>query len=170
MRGDVWAKGVLYRRHARDVANLAARLLGRRADALDVVQDVFVDALRSMATMRDPSAFRGWLMTSTVRQAHRRFRRQRLLRSLGMDRGLDDATLDLLAQEDVSAERRIELARASAVLAKQSPRARFAWMLHRVEGEAMPAVAEALECSLATVKREIQKVDLEIRSTLEEAE
>ena len=56
-RGGVRA---LYERYARVIHGV---LLARapRADVEDLVQDVFLSAWRRLETLRDPSAFGGWL-------------------------------------------------------------------------------------------------------------
>jgi RNA polymerase sigma-70 factor (ECF subfamily) len=58
--GDEVAFGRLYERYARVVHGL---LLARapRTDVEDLVQDVFLSAWRRLDTLRDPSAFGGWL-------------------------------------------------------------------------------------------------------------
>ena len=48
LAGDRVAEAQLYRRHARVIANVAARLLGSRADAEDIVQETFVIALENL--------------------------------------------------------------------------------------------------------------------------
>jgi len=154
-RKDAWAEAAIYRRHAGDVANLAARLLGNRSDALDVMQDVFVSALEELASLRDPAALRPWLRQRTVSQVHRVFRRRRWWRIFGASRAERDAGLDALASSSVSPEQRVELARISELLATLPTRERIAWVLHRVEGETLPETARLCALSLATVKRDI---------------
>jgi RNA polymerase sigma-70 factor (ECF subfamily) len=58
--GDEGAFGRLYERYVRVVHGL---LLARapRADVEDLVQDVFLTAWRRLESLRDPSAFGGWL-------------------------------------------------------------------------------------------------------------
>ena len=60
-RGDAWAEEALFRRHVGRVAQLAAHLLGRTAEADDVVQDSFVialeHALKVQASGRDTAEF-----------------------------------------------------------------------------------------------------------------
>lgn len=153
--GDEWAEAAIYRRYAMRVANLAARLLGDRADAMDVLQDVFMEALSELHTLRDPGALRAWLLRRTVNKVHKRFRRRKLRRLLGLDRGAGELQLDALAAAGCSPEDHAELARVSSVLATLPPRQRTAWVLHRVEGETLPAVAEACAVSLATAKRDV---------------
>ena len=55
------AEAELYKRHARAVGAVAARLLGRSADAEDVVQDTFLTAFERIRQLRDPELFRPWL-------------------------------------------------------------------------------------------------------------
>jgi RNA polymerase sigma-70 factor (ECF subfamily) len=58
--GDRAAFGELYSRYARTIhAILLARV--PVADAEDLVQDVFISALKQLPVLRNPGAFRGWL-------------------------------------------------------------------------------------------------------------
>jgi RNA polymerase sigma-70 factor, ECF subfamily len=72
--GDRAAFARLYERHARMVHGvLLARVAP--ADADDLVQDVFLLALRNLASLREPAAFPGWLLTIARNRAndfHRR--------------------------------------------------------------------------------------------------
>jgi RNA polymerase sigma-70 factor, ECF subfamily len=161
--GDVACKEQLYRRHVRYIAGMSARLLRSLDGAEDVTQDTFAIAFAKIDTLREPAAFRGWLASIAVSQVHRLLARQRLLRLIGLDRGLDDAPLDALARHDCGLEARSELAALDAVLKQLPPRHRIAWMLRHVEGEPLDAVAEACRCSRATVKRWIAAADVRVR-------
>jgi len=55
--GDVSALAALYDRYAVAVYRLALALLGREADAEDVLQDVFLGLLRRSRDLRDPRAY-----------------------------------------------------------------------------------------------------------------
>jgi RNA polymerase sigma-70 factor (ECF subfamily) len=162
--GSVACKERLYRRHVAYVGGMAARMLRSIDQSEDVVQDSFVIAFSKMDSLREPAAFRGWLAQIAVSQVHRRLSRQRLLRFLGLDRGLDDAPLDELARDDTTAEVRSELAALDLVLQELPPRQRIAWMLRYVEGEPLEAVAEACDCSLATAKRWIAAGDERVKA------
>lgn len=162
-RGDGWAKEALYRRYFSLVWGTAVRLLRSRNDAEDVVQDTFATALDQIGDLREPGAVGGWLVQITVRLVHRRFRRRKLLRLLGLDQSTDDATLSRLAQPGLGAEARAELAVLDGVLAELSDVQRVAWMLRHVEGFSLEEVASASGCSLATVKRRLQAADERVR-------
>lgn len=152
---DRQAEEALFRRHAKDVADVAARLLQSRADAEDVVQETFVIALTRLDRLRDPARVRQWIVRIAVRQVYRRLRKRKLLRALGLDRGTDDATLVAMAAPDLDPERRAELALLDVQLARIPPKERVPWILHHVEGATLPEVADACDCSLATAKRRI---------------
>lgn len=166
LAGDPWAREALYRKHFRAVFVTALRLLASRAEAEDVAQDSFLAAFRDIGAIRNPSAIGGWLLKITVRQVHRRLRRRRLLRTLGMDRGLEDGALELLAAEDSGPEVRVELGRLDRVIGELPSAQRVAWMLRRVNGHSLEEVAAACECSLATAKRRIRAADDRVRQHL----
>ncbi|HKP60644.1 MAG TPA: RNA polymerase sigma factor [Polyangiales bacterium] len=161
--GDRWAQEAFYRKYVQLVWGVSLRLMGNRADAEDVVQDTFAEALRDARQMRDRSVIRGWLMSVAVHQAHRRFRRRRLLRTLGLERGHDATSLDALASRQAGPEQLAELRRLSELLARQPTRRRIAWTLRYIEGCSLDEVAEYCGCSLATAKRDISAAHDEIR-------
>jgi RNA polymerase sigma-70 factor (ECF subfamily) len=80
-QGDRAAFGALYERYARMVHGI---LLAHASysDVDDLMQDVFVRALRQLSALRDPGAFGGWLCSIARRAAtdHARARRRLLFR------------------------------------------------------------------------------------------
>jgi RNA polymerase sigma-70 factor (ECF subfamily) len=161
-RGDSWAEEALFRRHVGRVAQVAQRLLGRTAEAEDVVQDAFVIALEQLPKLREGSAFRAWLLRIVVHQAHRRYRKRRMLTRLGFVSD-DGEALSGQAREDTDPEMKAELRKLDRVLSELAARERFAWVLRHVEGYQLEEVAAACDCSLATVKRWIARADERVR-------
>jgi RNA polymerase sigma-70 factor (ECF subfamily) len=153
--GDRWAEEAFYRRHVREVVGLAQRLLGNSWDAEDVAQETFIAAFQLWGQLRDSERARSWLMQIAVRQVHRKFRKRRLLRLLGLDHAVDDLPLDALAHDDTSAEVRSELMVLESVLKSMPAKRKIAWMLRHVEGLPLEEVAQQCDCSLATAKRRI---------------
>ena len=156
--GDRWSRDMLYRRHAHYLLAISARLLSSRGEAEEVVQDTFVVGFEQLGTLREPGALRGWLAQIAVSLVRRRLRRGRLLRFLGLDQPAD-ATLEALASPTIRPDDRTELALIDQVLRRMRADLRIAWMLRRVEGLALPDVASACTCSLATAKRRIAAAD-----------
>jgi RNA polymerase sigma-70 factor (ECF subfamily) len=154
LEGNDWAEEALYRRHVELVLGTAKRLLGNADEAADVAQDSFLTAFEKLGTLRDASTFKTWLMQIAVRNVHRRFRRRRILRWLGLE-DLDEGTLETFASADAPLEVRVDLGTLGAVLSKLPPDLRLPWMLRHVEGHELTEVAALCNCSLATAKRRI---------------
>src|SRR3954466_8920500 len=91
--GATTAQGELFRRHAPRLLPMLIRLLSSHSDAEDALQDTFISAFATLDHLKDVDSFGGWLRQVAVHQAHRRFRRRRLFRVLGLDRHVPDATL-----------------------------------------------------------------------------
>jgi RNA polymerase sigma-70 factor (ECF subfamily) len=161
-QGDMRAAEMLYRRHAAFALNLAVRIAGSSHDVEDVVHDAFLRAFDSLASLRNPKAFKSWLEI-VVHAVRSRLRRARLMRMLGLGRG-GDVDIDCIASEDASPRVRAELAQVYALLQTLSPDDRIAWTLRFVEGHDLKAAAELSNCSLATVKRRILRAQRYIDS------
>ena len=172
LSADRSAEALLYRRHAARIARTAARLLRSHSEAQDVVHDTFIAAFSALEQLRDPRGFAGWLLQISIRLAHRRLRRDRLLRRLGFVGWTEDACLAQLAESDAPPEVRAELALLDALLQRMRSAQRIAWMLRRVDGYRLEEVAEACDVSLATAKRWISAADALVRAhvNLEEAD
>jgi RNA polymerase sigma-70 factor, ECF subfamily len=157
--GEDWAREALFRRHAPMVAGIAFRLLGRDEDVDDLVQDSFVEALRSLDRLQAPQAFASWLASIVVRTSSKVIRRRRLLTRLGLRRG--DAAIDLdavvsrTAPPDVATELRALYSRIEALPARE----RVALVLRRVEGLGIDEIAALIGASPATVKRRIAEAE-----------
>lgn len=68
-RGDREAFGRLVVRYERAVYGTAFRRLADHAEAKELCQEVFVQALRKIHQLRDPRCFGGWLRSITRRMA-----------------------------------------------------------------------------------------------------
>lgn len=162
--GDRRAEELLYVRHVGYVTSLCLRLLGRRDEAEDAAQDTFVDVLEQIGSLREPNRVRHWITRIAVHKAHRRFRRRKLLRSLGLydGPGGEEALLPPSLQH-ATQEQAVELDRLSRVLSRLPDEQRAAWVLRYVDGHKLEEVAALCDCSLATAKRRIGAADSVIR-------
>ncbi len=138
------------------VQGLAFRLLGKDADLDEVVQDAFVEALSSLDSLRDPSAFRSWLGTIVVHRARLHIRR-RVASAVGLGKP-DGVDVDLLVDAGTP-DLALELSEARTCIAALGPEERTALLLYRVEGYTLPEVAAEMRLSLATVKRRLASAD-----------
>lgn len=152
-----------YRAHAGFVAAVAHRLMGRDSDVDDVVQDVFLDAMKGLRNLREAEAIRGWLRVVTVRKCRRRLTTRRLKGMLGFD---DAPAYADVSSPDASPEQRALLARIYTFLDEVSAAERLAWILRYLDDEKLEDVARLTDCSLATAKRRIAAAELHIKARL----
>jgi RNA polymerase sigma-70 factor (ECF subfamily) len=151
-----------FRRHAAAVASIGFRILGSRAEAEDLVQDVFLRARRWLDRIEEPGALRGWLTVVAVREARHRLRIRRMRAVLGID---DAPRYAAVADSSASPHEVTLLAEVYRLLDTVTIEGRLAWTLRHVQGMTLPEVAEHCGCSLATAKRRIASV----HQTIEEA-
>ncbi len=154
-----------YRAHARYVGGVAYRLLGRDDEVDDVVQEVFVELVRSWARVRDPAALRGWLATVTTRVVAKKLGRRRTQRFFGVGGPLP-ADYERVASAGATIEERALLAQVYRELDRLPAAERVAWTLRHVEGLRLEECAVRCECSLATVKRRIRAGHTRLASRL----
>ena len=79
--GDRQAFGELVRRYERAVYVTVYRRLGNHAEAQEMCQEVFMQALRKIGQLRDPRCFGGWLRSIAARMAINRALRRAPLAS-----------------------------------------------------------------------------------------
>ena len=65
-RGDMDACAAIYRRYGTACYNLALRILGERAAAEDVVQEVFLKMMNTLSGFRGDAPFGVWLKRMTA--------------------------------------------------------------------------------------------------------
>jgi len=154
----------VFTRYAPYVASIGLRLLGRRQEVEDLVQDVFLEAYRGLRKVREIRAVKGWLATITVRQVSRRLRRQRLAHRLGWRQ--TEADYENAAGSDASPEQRLFLARVFAALDRLPVKQRVPWVLRYIEGEPMERITAMCGISRATAHRRISAAHEVVRKAV----
>lgn len=152
----------IFREHAAYVAYIGVRILGQDDEIDDLVQDVFVEALRGLRGLRDAGALRGWLGRVTVRAASRRLKVRRLRRFFGLDEGRAYEH----AWTGASPEQCALVARVYGALDDVPAKHRIAWILRVVEGEPVDEVARLCDVSRATAKRWVGAVQQRVERML----
>ncbi|MCC6217151.1 MAG: sigma-70 family RNA polymerase sigma factor [Polyangiaceae bacterium] len=155
-RGDRSAAGELFDRYALVVRRVLARILGVDAELGDAVHDVFVEALRSAAGIREPERLEFWLVGIAVHRARSIIRRRTRARWLifrapeelpDIPSGAPDPAVD-------------EQVRATYVVLRSMPAdLRIAFALRFVDGMKLEEVAGACGVSLATIKRRLREAE-----------
>jgi RNA polymerase sigma-70 factor (ECF subfamily) len=153
--------GQLFSEYQRYVAKIGGRILGTGSEVDDLVQDVFMAALRDVHKLRDRTRLKPWLATITTRMATRRRARRGLQKSqLSGSDGLVEVPCSR-----PSPEYRAEAQSSVQRLLKLPPELRKPWLLKHVEGASLQNIAEACACSPSTAQRRIRLASLRILGT-----
>jgi RNA polymerase sigma-70 factor, ECF subfamily len=164
--GDVAAFELLAGAHADRLFAVLLRLLGDRAEAEDVAQEVMLRAWRGIGRFRGGSSFFTWLYRIAVNEASRSLGR----RSRRPATGSADAAVSLPAPAEQQPEQqaeRAELRRAvSAALAGLTPAQRTAVVLRDIEGLPTSAAAEIAGVSQAAFKSRLHEARLKLRAAI----
>lgn len=105
--GDREAFGTLVRRYLRLAHTVARSIVPQMADAEDVCQEAFLEALVRLDSCRDPARFSGWLLTIVRNKA---YNRRRYLRRREAE-PLDDLAPAASTGDPATATERAELRR-----------------------------------------------------------
>lgn len=149
-RGEPDALARLYAEHAGRLTAVAARLLGSRADAEDVVQDLFVGLPEALGRYEERGQVGAWLRRLVIRLALGRLRAERRRGEEPLDvRAIDQPRSAARRQgagsppADVLVDR-VALERAVAALPEPL---RLVFLLREVEGYAHDEIAALLGIS-----------------------
>ena len=125
-RGDMDACAAIYRRFGTACFNLALRILGDRAAAEDVVQEVFLKMMNTLPGFRGEAPFGVWLKRMTANATIDTLRAGQ--RFADED---PEALFASMASRNVDADLRVD---AWTLLMRLPPRARAVLVLHELEG------------------------------------
>jgi len=171
--GDRKAFDELVLRYQRSAMAVSYRLLGKAEDAQEVVQEAFLKAYKSLASLEKPEAFAGWLMR-IVSNLSLNARRNRATRKTGaLDEMFDRGVRDPEAGGDsVDPERVLEGRelgdRLKTALEQLPEKQRLAVLMFTIEGLPQKQVAEALECSVEAVKWHVFQARKKLRELLKD--
>jgi RNA polymerase sigma-70 factor (ECF subfamily) len=177
--GDPKAFEALVRRYQRWVFTLALRMLGDRAEAEDMAQEIFLKAYRGLGSFRGASRFSTWLYSIASHHCLNSLeaRRRRPASSPGPDPGSrslehhdSPAALDRVADGAPLADailERADLARiVQAELRSLTPDHRLILILRDIQGLSYEEIAEALRLELGTVRSRLHRARLEMKARL----
>jgi RNA polymerase sigma-70 factor, ECF subfamily len=166
-RGDGAALAQLYDRYAGTMLALAQRIVGRGAEAEDVIHDVFLETWRHSA---DYDAARGsvksWLL---LRTRSRSLDVQKSARVSKKAAGLDDAWLAELGDPSRDTTASADQGRVRQVLLALSPEQREVLLLGYFEGLSSSEIAERVGVPLGTVKSRVAAALSALRGALSDS-
>jgi RNA polymerase sigma-70 factor (ECF subfamily) len=159
--GDKAAFEEIYRRHLGRVYALCLRLTADAALAEELTQETFVHTWQKLGSFRGESAFTSWLHRLTVNRVleHQRSRRRYRARVVPAE---DQQGLEPRARQG-QPEAGIDLERALELLPEG---ARTVFVLHDVEGYLHTEIADLLDVSEGTTKKQLHRARMLLREAL----
>ena len=148
------------------VYNLAYRFTHNAEDACDISQEVFMKVFKSLGRLKDSSAFDAWLRRVTVNACMDHLRRRPNEQTLELYPCLEQEYIAGSGCTDApveDGELRRMISRAVDQLPKRQKRV---FVLRHYEGLALKEIAEALNCSLGTVKAHLFRATRRLRKLL----
>lgn len=182
--GDLQAFEKLVGRYEGRLFRAAYMLVGNRHDAEDVVQDALVLSWKRLHLLREPEAFRGWLLRICTNEANSVLRRRGRRAthssapedldalegaSAAASRGDGIGTRRLAAQGDPSHSNEVnaQIAALSEVLARISPELRACWTLREVEEMSYKEIAQTLGVTEATARGRLARARAVVMEQME---
>ena len=159
IEGQANAPELAWDRYAPLVHGIVSRALGPDAEVEDVTQEIFYRLFSRIRTLRKPEALRSFVISFAIRIVKWELRRRRARRWLTLSETGDVPDEQLMVMD---AESRYSLRRLYTMLDRLSTRERLVLVLRHVEGMTLEEIAEAMELSLATVKRGLRRASLRV--------
>jgi RNA polymerase sigma-70 factor (ECF subfamily) len=173
---DKAAFEALVKRYQRNVYGLLYKLAPDWPDSSDMAQEVFIRIWRSIATLRNPHAFRSWLNQLVTNLFYDELRKRPKHATISIDESLksddseDNQTRDIAdhsALPDELTQRR-ELSEAINSAIEQLPtQFRRVIVLRELEGLSYDEIASITESEIGTVKSRIARARAKVQCMLE---
>src|SRR5437016_3489708 len=160
--GDLEALEALYRAFETPVYNLALRMLRTPEDAEDVLQETFLEVVRSIKQYRGEGHLWGWIKRIAASKALMRIRRNQVR----VTEQFDEEAVGVHAGHGAvaGAPARIDLERAFERLSETS---RSVVWLHDVEGYTHEEIAELMGKTVSFSKSQLARAHARLRRMLD---
>jgi RNA polymerase sigma-70 factor (ECF subfamily) len=155
-RGERAAIEAVLQRHATMLERVLIRLVGPNADAEDLLQETFAEAITAFARFRGDAAVGTWLYRIAVNVAHKQLRRpqRRCTVSLEVVAGAASDT-DARRRPDELAQRRQLVERLYTHLDALAAKKRIAFLLHVIDDRSLAEVAALMGATRAATKSRV---------------
>ena len=168
-RGDMKAHEIIYRTFGPPVYSLMARMTGSTHTADDLLQETFIEVIRSIGRFRGDASLATWIRKIAVSKCLMHMRsawqnRATLFRDLGEDHLPYEPAV---ACDTPLTQAQMDLERA---LARLSDTARVVVILHDVEGYTHGEIAELMGKSVSFSKSQLARARQRLRQAARAAE
>ena len=169
LAGKPAAFGRLVQRYQDRLFNTVVHVMGSADDALDVVQDAFVQAFLKLDTFRHSSAFYTWLyrIAFNVAASHRRKRKP----AMSVEQARESSRLEPIDTQpgpDDQVQRDERCRQVREAIAGLSEEYRSVVILREIDGCCYESIADILDLPIGTVRSRLHRARLQLREELKE--
>ena len=173
--GEMAAFEQLVTRYEQQVYGLVLKLTNDPADAIEIVQDVFLTVYTKLFTFKGEAAFATWLSRIAVNAAYMKLRARKRHVEVSLESSLPTFTDDDRLHPDVADWSQIPEAiviRGEAAqhlqnaIAQLPPDYRLVFVLREMEGLSHKEIGEVMELGIPAVKSRLHRARLFLRQQL----
>lgn len=173
--GDIAAFEQLIHRYQGRLFRSAYMIVRNRQDSEDIVQETLIQAWRSIHLVREPAAFRGWLMrictnkaTSLMRKQQRRATEPYDTESLETASNATEATVNNTTDPADSSEVNAQIKALADILASVPQDLRIVWVLREIDQMSYEEIGQALSLTVPTVRGRLARARSLVMRKMEE--
>jgi RNA polymerase sigma-70 factor (ECF subfamily) len=149
--GDATAASAFHRQFGKRISRLVWRLLGADAEHDDVVNQVYVNILRSIRTLRQPERLQSWITGVVINTVRKEIHKRKLRRIFQLSADIDENRLGW-----VNPEEKLFLQRFYFIVDQMRTEVRLVFILHFIEDYSLAEIAGLFKFSVPTAKRRLQ--------------
>ncbi|HEY0807415.1 MAG TPA: sigma-70 family RNA polymerase sigma factor [Pseudonocardiaceae bacterium] len=161
--GDLRAYERLVLRFQGPMYRLAVRMLANRADAEDVVQDVFLTVWRRLGQLQEDGAFVGWLYRMTTNRCLNVIRARKPTSEVELEQ---HEVRTPGSRPEQMAETSAQMTALAAALAQLTGEQRACWLLREVHGRSYEEIARIVGSTRTAVRGRIARARAQLAEVL----
>jgi RNA polymerase sigma-70 factor, ECF subfamily len=165
--GDRDAFGFLISQYYKSIYRYAYQLIGTNQDADDICQETFLRAFEEIKELQNGRCFKGWIFMIATNLSRRYINKKRCDEkssstwvSIKMQSGANEPYENLSSNEKATI--------VQNQLLKMPEQMRMATVLVHIEDFTQKEASEILNCSQATVCRDLERAMVQLRSKLQD--
>jgi RNA polymerase sigma-70 factor (ECF subfamily) len=160
--GDAEAFAEIVRSYQARLHYFLRKIVGSDGRVDDLLQDVWLDAFRSLAMLKEPAAFPAWIYRVTRDRAYRELRGQRREESIQ-----EDFEVAIVEDDHGQAFSKDEVQLVHECLDELTPAHREVLVLRFLEGMNYESIAGVVGCGVGTVRSRLHYGKQALRAAIE---
>jgi RNA polymerase sigma-70 factor, ECF subfamily len=156
-QGDLKAFETIYRESSSFVYNVAFRVVGRKEDAEEVVQEVFLTVHHKLKDFRFESSFKTWIYRVTVNQAINMAKKTAKTRDKMTAYDEEVHPIPVAADIETKIEKEHNEELVEELLSAVNPDQRACVVLCNIEGLSYEEIAKTLKININTVRSRLKR-------------